>query len=504
MLSLLLVLLLLLLLAERLWANLRRPSGFPPGPTWLPVCGSYLEVDRLTKKLGSQQQAFAYLVEKYGSPLVGLRLGGELTVIASSKSVIREVLTRPEFEGRPKHYFVQLRSLNMRKGITMVDGPLWQEQRAFVMRHMRSLGFNGSIMQTLLKEELCTLLDDISASSGGPMQLKKLLAPSVLNVLLHFFTGCRFPRGDQQVQTLIQLIEERSRAVDMGGGKLSAMPWLRFIQPESTGYNAIIKFNEMATAYFMKLIEDHKATYIPGKKRNIIDAFLHEMKKAEKEENYNTTFTENQLLMLLVDAFIGGSEETSNTLRFAFLMMLQNPDIQERVYKEIEEAVGTDRLPTLEDKDRLVYSIAALMESQRLSHVLPVRGFRRVLKDTTLNGYKLPMDTVVLINLWSLHMDKEHWGDPEIYRPDRFLTETGQLREYDGFLPFGLGKRRCLAEHFAKSYLFQMFTGVLQKFQILPPDDTEVKYITFGGFNITPKPYDIIFKPRQHCNRTKI
>ncbi|XP_049960509.1 methyl farnesoate epoxidase-like [Schistocerca serialis cubense] len=479
-----------------LWGQLRRPPRFPPGPTWLPLVGNYQDMCRLSEKLGSQHEAFTYLAQKYGSPVIGLHLGGELTVIVSTRSLIREVLTRPEFEGRPQNFFVRLRSLGLRKGVTLVDGKLWQEQRTFVMRHLRSLGFSGAAMQALVGEEVRALLEELRDSRGRPTQLKQLLGPSVLNVIFHFCAGYRFPRGDQLVQTLMDLQEVRSRAFDMTGGKLSAMPWLRFIQPAATGYNAITKFNEITSAFCMKLIEDHKATYVPGKKRDLIDAYLCEIAKAEEAQINNRTFMEDQLLSVLYDMTVAGLEETSNALRFSFLMMLRHPDVQGRVYNEIKEAVGTDRFPTLEDKDRLIYTMAALMESMRMCFVLPIRGFRRLLEDTTLHGYRLPVNTTVLVNNWSLQMDKEHWGDPEVYRPERFISETGLLREDDTLLPFGLGRRRCLGEQFSKSFLFQCFAGILQKFQLVPADGTDLKPTAFGGFNLAPKTYDIIFKSR--------
>lgn len=37
-------------------------------------------------------------------------------------------------------------------------------------------------------------------------------------------------------------------------------------------------------------------------------------------------------------------------------------------------------------------------------------------------------------------MDKDLWGDPEVFRPERFLDESGQLKKKDWSLPFGAGK----------------------------------------------------------------
>jgi len=45
------------------------------------------------------------------------------------------------------------------------------------------------------------------------------------------------------------------------------------------------------------------------------------------------------------------------------------------------------------------------------------------------------------MSIYSVHMDKNHWGDPEVFRPERFLDATGTIFLKDDWLiPFGLGK----------------------------------------------------------------
>ena len=45
-----------------------------------------------------------------------------------------------------------------------------------------------------------------------------------------------------------------------------------------------------------------------------------------------------------------------------------------------------------------------------------------------------------MINVYSVHMDKDYWGDPETFRPERFLTPEGTLRKDERLIPFGKGK----------------------------------------------------------------
>jgi len=49
-------------------------------------------------------------------------------------------------------------------------------------------------------------------------------------------------------------------------------------------------------------------------------------------------------------------------------------------------------------------------------------------------------DTTMVLNLWSFHNDPNFWGDPEIFHPERFLDENGNLLKKDYSLPFGAGQ----------------------------------------------------------------
>lgn len=45
-----------------------------------------------------------------------------------------------------------------------------------------------------------------------------------------------------------------------------------------------------------------------------------------------------------------------------------------------------------------------------------------------------------MASIWSVHMDTQHWGDPEVFRPERFLDDTGKIVNDSWFMPFGVGQ----------------------------------------------------------------
>jgi methyl farnesoate epoxidase/farnesoate epoxidase len=57
-------------------------------------------------------------------------------------------------------------------------------------------------------------------------------------------------------------------------------------------------------------------------------------------------------------------------------------------------------------------------------------------------GYLFPKNHAVFINLHAAHHDKEYWGDPEKFRPERFLDDSGKkLIKHEALIPFSTGKK---------------------------------------------------------------
>lgn len=49
-----------------------------------------------------------------------------------------------------------------------------------------------------------------------------------------------------------------------------------------------------------------------------------------------------------------------------------------------------------------------------------------------------------MINLYSVHMERTYWKDPEIFRPERHIDSKGNIIKTDHLLPFGAGTHLSL------------------------------------------------------------
>lgn len=477
--------------------ELQRPANYPPGPRWLPFVGNTPLIRKLARTHGGQHLAFEALSQQYNSPVIGLKLGREYIVVALQYPAVREVHSKEVFDGRPNNFFIRLRTMGTRLGVTCTDGPFWAEHRNFVTRHLRQAGYGRQPMQLQIQNELNELTGIIRDLKEEPVWPGSILPTSVINVLWTFTTGSRIPRDDERLTRLLQLLQNRSKAFDMSGGILCQLPWLRHIAPEWTGYNLLKRFNKELNEFFMLTISKHHQEYNEDKcDDDLIYAYIKEMKDRKNDES--STFTDVQLTMIILDIFIAGSQTTSITIDLAFMTLILNPDVQKKVYDEITANLQPDELPQQHDRTNLPYTEAFLLEVQRFYHIVPVSGPRRALADCTLGGYQIPKNATILMSLRTVHMDRDHWGDPENFRPERFLDCNNNIINTERLIPFGLGRRRCLGESLARACMFTFVVGILQKFSLHKPEDelNEPCLKLQPGITLSPKPYKIVFRAR--------
>ena len=67
--------------------------------------------------------------------------------------------------------------------------------------------------------------------------------------------------------------------------------------------------------------------------------------------------------------------------------------------------------------------------------------------DSYLNGIKIKKNTLISINYFAIHRNRDYYRDPEIFRPERW-EECADLPPYC-FGGFGGGSRSCIGKHFA-------------------------------------------------------
>ncbi|XP_065079380.1 methyl farnesoate epoxidase-like [Ochlerotatus camptorhynchus] len=476
--------------------DMRKPIFFPPGPNWLPLIGSAYEVFNTIKHFKFYHLMWAELTGRYG-PIVGLRLGRDRVVIVSGLESIREVYSKDEFDGRPDGFFFRMRSFDKRLGVVFTDGPNWDVQRRFSVKTLKSLGMGRTGMVNSLEKEAEEMIHHLRKLSRTQkvISMHNAFDISVLNSIWTLIAGKRFNLDDKKLEWIIETIHKSFRVIDMSGGVLNQFPPIRYVLPDKSGFATLLNLLRPLWIFLQDTIKSIKMKLeLPDNPDCFIASYLRELKNDDR----HSTFTNEQLLCLCLDLFQAGSETTSNTLGYGVAYILHHPEVVRKVHQELDSVVGRYRLPLLGDRPYLPYTEAVLCEIQRIANITPLAIAHRTLAPVQLSTFVIPKNTITMVSLYSLHMDKEYWGDPEVFRPERFLNETGdKLVNHEYFLPFGSGKRRCLGESLAKSSLFLFFTAFMHAFIVEPAEEGKLPELEgIDGITLSPCPYFVKLKER--------
>ncbi|XP_063241155.1 methyl farnesoate epoxidase-like [Bacillus rossius redtenbacheri] len=465
----------------------RRPSRFPPGPTCWPLMGSFFAVPKKDLHLTLMRWK-----DEYG-PLVGAMFGPRRVVLVAGPREVLEVLRRDEFAGRPRMFFFKERSFRKLLGVVFSDGPFWTEQRRFALRHLRDFGFGKTSMDNIMHEEVDELSKVLLTSEIHPVS--RMFNQAIVNLLWTIVAGRRFSYEDSQFQEILGYVYKSFRSDVPGGVLVNVFPFLRFVIPRWSGYEEGMEYVHGLQGMLRESIREHEKSFTEGYHRDFIDVYLEEIRN--KKNLPETTFTEEGLIVLCMDLFIAGSDTVSNTLEFCLLYMVLYPGVQLAVQREMEDVLGRSIMPSAGDRTRLPYTEAVLTEVMRINTIVPVPPPHRCMKKTELQGYTIPEDTMVFVNLWALLHDREHWGDPHVFRPERFLDAEGRFARDDWCCVFSLGKRTCLGESLARNALFVVFTSLLQRFEFsLPAGDPAPSTKGRLGLTSTPEPFRVKVTPR--------
>ena len=76
------------------------------------------------------------------------------------------------------------------------------------------------------------------------------------------------------------------------------------------------------------------------------------------------------------------------------------PEVQLKACAELDAVVGSGRLPTFADRDRLPYVAAVVKEALRWQSVVPLGLPHRSREDDEFRGYFIPAGSCVVVNLW--------------------------------------------------------------------------------------------------------
>ncbi|XP_067652587.1 cytochrome P450 2U1-like [Haliotis asinina] len=471
-----------------LWLLMRRPSGFPPGPPLLPFVGNVLSMD------SDPRIAFQKLRQQYGD-IFSVYMFHKPLIVLNGYNTLRDAIVKNAdvFSDRPHSTFNDY--IVKGKGLTGTSGALWYEQRRFAVNTLREFGAGRNIMEDKIHEEVTNLVEALETERGQGFDCKRLVHNAVCNVICSTMFSKRFEYTDPLFVKVLKAMEDY--IANLGSSEvLNVLPIVRFLPGDRFKFKETVQnIQTIISVLIDPMIKDHLQNHDGDNVDGFIHAYIKEM-RLRKEKEEKTTLDFENLVMVVADLFAAGTDTTATIIRWTLIYLLHNHDVQEKCFQEIKENIGQSRLPSMKDKTNLPYMEATIMEVLRRADIAPTSVPHTVPHDVQFRGYTFPKGVPVLVMLNSVLQDPDVWGDPENFRPDRFLDDTGKVVKKDEFIPFSLGRRACMGESMARMELFLFLTTMIQRFKFVPVDGQMPSMDAIPGLTYSPRPFLVKAIPR--------
>lgn len=455
--------LLLCLLLERF---LRRRSRrlrlpLPPGPKPWPVVGNLPHLGAVP------HHALAALARTYG-PLMHLRLGYVDVVVASSAAVAAQFLKKHDalFSSRPPNSGSKHVAYDGQDLVFAPYGPRWRRLRKITSVHLFSAKALDDFSH-IRQEEVAELTNALASAGEWPVKLGQLLNLCTTNALGRMMMGKRVfgsgAGGDRKADEFKEMVVELmvlAGAFNVGDF-IPALDWL-----DLQGVTARMKkLHARFDSFLGTVLEEHRNG--GGGGRSKTEDFLTTLISLEDGDGgaEGGKISDTEIKALLLNMFTAGTDTSSSTVEWAIAELIRHPKVLARAQQELDTIVGRDRLVSESDLPRLPYLQAIIKEVFRLHPSTPLSLPRIAAEDCDINGYHIPKDATLLVNVWAISRDPDAWAEPLEFRPGRFLP-GGERPDADvkgtdfEVIPFGAGRRICAGMSLGLRSV-QLLTGTL-------------------------------------------
>ncbi|XP_029161460.1 probable cytochrome P450 6a13 [Nylanderia fulva] len=341
-----------------------------------------------------------------------------------------------------------------------INGQLWQKLRTNLthvftsskIRHMFEL-------ITKVSEQFKQFLEQYAANEE-PVEFRDLAAKITSEIATTSLFGLQMntiQNDDSEFRKMCMKLVDPSLDISMRRYIRDYMPkvfkWLsiRFTPPD-------------VTTYFTKLVKEiiaHREMH--NTRRNDFMQTLIDLKYKETKiedtpkHSQNMAFGSNDIVIddkvITAQAalfFVAGFDSPATTMSFAMYELAANPKIQEKLYDEIQITYKKHGCFSYNAISEMNYLDCIVRESLR--KYPPIGATQRICKEP----YRIPDSDVILekgtkviVPIYAIHHDPLYYKNPNVFDPDRFISENKKLHHNGTYLPFGSGPRICIAMKFA-------------------------------------------------------
>ncbi len=456
----------------------------PPGPKGLPIFGSLFSIRN------DPHLAIHRIAKQYGD-ICYLRFGSVPTVVISHPDLLKEAFDKTELSDR---WLSQIMDILTHHGKDLALAPYgehWRQLQRFANRELLSRRNLQEISERHVEEVVNALVEEVGekSDSGQLVEPIEMLSRSNATIMFRAIFGrnendtAEFEEKREELLKNVFWVFQHATATNLA----DYIPWLKIL-PNNT-INEAKRVEAAQTGIIEFLINSVRARPDLDLENPacLVDLMLAKEKQGE--------LTEEVIRQLIGDLLAAGIDTSAQTVSWLLLILANRPEIQSKVHEEFDRVIGLDSRPTLEDRERLPYLNAVVLEDMRYRTVGPLGVPHKASTSCNVGGFTIPEGAQVLGNIYSIHHDPRLWDSPDEFVPDRFLPlEDGSpspATTNGAFMPFGVGRRLCPGWRFGEIIIWFHASRLLHRYQfhVADPERSRLPEDEVFGLTIAPKPF---------------
>ncbi|KAG1789067.1 cytochrome P450 [Suillus plorans] len=371
-------------------------------------------------------------------PVITIRAGTEKVVMIGRYKAAVGIMEKQgrALADRPPMNSGQMITGGLAIGLARI-GDRWRRMRKAVHTHLQPKAAEAyqPLQMSFAKNTVLNILDDPSNFQGHVLSYA---ATTVLKVAYGKDTPTS--AADPEVRAIHHYMTVFRTVLQPGAYWVDTIPWLRYLPWYGRELNS--EFEVSRKVYFgqMNRLKQQLQSNVdagPSFGRYVLEN-EHLLGLSELEAHY-----------LPGTFFAAGSHSTAAAICTVLMAAACFPEEQAKVRAELDAVVGRHRAPTFADQQSLPLLHAFISEALRWRPVSPNGVPHRTTQDVFWENYCIPAGTTVLGSNWAISKDPEVYPDPDVFKPQRWMNDQGELRDDITFFVYGFGRRICPGIHLA-------------------------------------------------------
>ena len=386
---------------------------------------------------------FVQCARDYGD-VVKIRFAHRSIYLISHPDFIEEVLVRHS-KNFIKHFALRLNPLVLGKGLLTSDGDFWLRQRRLIQPvFVRSRIVSYAAAMVTATQRLI--------ADWKPGERRDIMA-EMMRVTLEIAAKTLFgSEVGKEAHAVAEAMEIMQSNFLQRFNSLVPLPlWIP--TPGNLRMKRAVRHLDEILFGFIRQRRAEQAD-----KGDLLSLLLH-----ARDEDDGSRMTDRQVRDEAMTLFLAGHETTALTLSWAWYLMAQHPEAEQKLWVELDSVLA-GRVPTVDDWPKLKYTEMIALESMRLYPPAYVIG-REAIVDCEIGGYAVPRGTTLLLPQWVVQRDARFYDEPEKFRPERWGGERVKSMPKFAYFPFGGGPRVCIGQQFAMMELVMILATIAQKFR---------------------------------------